>query len=71
MAGNSNSVKVFDENGGPVAHIEEKEDEREDSLAHRLNLFCPLLVTPADKDGHNDVLRHAALEETLPDEDWD
>ena len=38
LAGNSNSVKVSNENGEPVAKVEEKEDEWEDSLAHRLNL---------------------------------
>ena len=38
LAGNSNSVKVSNENGEPVAEVEEKEDEWEDSLAHRLNL---------------------------------
>ena len=38
LAGNSNSVKVSNENGEPVAEVEETEDEWEDSLAHRLNL---------------------------------
>jgi hypothetical protein len=34
LAGNSNSVKIANQDCGPVANVEYEEDDREDHFAH-------------------------------------
>ncbi len=38
LAGNSNSVKVANQDCGPVANVEYEEDDGEDHFAHRFHL---------------------------------
>jgi hypothetical protein len=38
LAGNSNSVKIANQDCGPVANVEYEEDDGEDHFAHRFHL---------------------------------